>query len=127
MRWLRVAVKTGGREMRKSIFAIMTTLATLWAGSLVATRAHAMTLGGPFGVRLAVDAIDPIGKADWGVGSGGVYCNDGDRGEADNYAYCYSGSSEYFYYGGRRYHYTRYWRWRGRGYRGRYGFRGRGF
>ena len=49
--------------MRKSIFAIVAWLAILSAGSLVPTRADATTLGGPFGIRLAVDAIDPIDMA----------------------------------------------------------------
>src|SRR5207302_1964720 len=66
-------------------------LAILWAGSLVATRAHAMTIGGPCGVRLTLDVIDPINKVDWGSGSGNNYCNDGTRGEASDYRYCCPG------------------------------------
>src|SRR5205807_276074 len=66
--WLK---KQGGRKMCKSIFAIAASLAILSAGSLVATRAHAMTLGGPCAIRLSVDAIDPVDKVDWVAGRGG--------------------------------------------------------
>ena len=66
----------------------LTGLAALWAGLLVATPALAGVLGGPSGVRQATKTIDPIVNVDWGWDNGDLYCNDGTRGEADNYGYC---------------------------------------
>jgi hypothetical protein len=74
--------------MRKSKLAIITAPAILWAGLLVATPALATILGGPSGVGQAAKTIDPIAKVDWGWDNGDLYCNDGVRGEAEDYGYC---------------------------------------
>jgi hypothetical protein len=49
--------------MRKSVLALTAAAAMLAGGAMISDRASAMTLGGPEGVRGALDAISPIEQA----------------------------------------------------------------
>ncbi len=89
--------------MRKLALIFATAAAVLSAGALSSSRAEAMTLGGPTGVRLAAEAINPVDNVRcWWNGWRWV-CS---------YGYGYYG------YGG--------WPGYGYGYRG-YGWRGYGW
>jgi len=62
--------------MRKLALTVAATAAILAVGSLSAYRAEAMTLGGPAGVRGAIDAISPVEKTAcwrWGWHGWGWY------------------------------------------------------
>src|ERR1051326_6573256 len=74
--------------MRRSGLAGLTGLAALGAGVVVAPPPFATMPRGPSGISQAVKTIDPIAKVDWGWENGDLYCNDGTRGEANDYGYC---------------------------------------
>ena len=49
--------------MRKSVLALTAAAAMLAGGAMIPDRASAVTLGGPEGVRSALDAINPVEQA----------------------------------------------------------------
>ena len=62
--------------MRKLALTVAASAAILAAGSLIGTRAEAMSLGGPAGIREAADAVSPVEKTAcwrWGWRGWGWY------------------------------------------------------